>query len=163
MIGGPVDATIYATSTRPDTELVATLEDVAPDGTATPITTGPCWGRCGPSTAREAGPRRTGKYLLRTTPTPWPPSRLSPPARGSGSGSITRYDIEIRPTFAQIDAGHRLRLTLTTSDLPTLLPTAPDELNLIGGVYQVQRNSGASSYFEALSAPASELSPGAQP
>jgi uncharacterized protein len=40
VLGGPVDATIYATSTRPDAEWVATLEDVAPDGTATPVTTG---------------------------------------------------------------------------------------------------------------------------
>lgn len=32
-------------------------------------------------------------------------------------GTITRFDIEIRPTFAQFDAGHRLWLTLTTSDL----------------------------------------------
>src|SRR5207302_10555556 len=40
VLGGPVDATIYASSTRPETEWVATLEDVSPDGTATPITTG---------------------------------------------------------------------------------------------------------------------------
>src|SRR5205823_1799228 len=40
IVAGPVDATIYATSTRPEVELLATLEDVAPGGTSTPITSG---------------------------------------------------------------------------------------------------------------------------
>jgi predicted acyl esterase len=73
------------------------------------------------------------------------------------AGAVTRFDVEIRPTFAQIAAGHRLRLTLTTSDLPALVPTAPDAAHLVGGVYQVQRNQAAASYVEALSAPASEV------
>jgi hypothetical protein len=45
-------------------------------------------------------------------------------------------------------------LTLTTSDLPALIPTAADATNLLGGVYQVQRNASAASYVEVLSAPA---------
>jgi predicted acyl esterase len=72
-------------------------------------------------------------------------------------GTVTRFDIEIRPTFAELGVGHRLRLNLTTSDLPALLPTEADATNLVGGVYQVQRNQAAASYVEALSGPASEL------
>jgi predicted acyl esterase len=72
-------------------------------------------------------------------------------------GTVTRFDIEIRPTFADLAAGHRLRLNLATSDLPTLLPTEADAANLLGGVYQVQRNQAAASYLEALTAPASEV------
>jgi predicted acyl esterase len=71
--------------------------------------------------------------------------------------TVTRFDIEIRPTFAEIAAGHRLRLTLTTSDFPTLIPTAADATNLEGGVYQVQRNQAAASYVEVLSGPASAV------
>jgi hypothetical protein len=73
---------------------------------------------------------------------------------------VTRFDIEIRPTFAQVNRGHRLRLTVTTSDLPTLLPTVRDETNLIGGIYEVQRNRRAASYVELLSVPASRLGSG---
>ncbi|MBV8430916.1 MAG: hypothetical protein JO244_07140, partial [Solirubrobacterales bacterium] len=73
---------------------------------------------------------------------------------------VTRFDIEIRPTFAQIAAGHRLRLTLTTSDLPTLIPPEPAATNLVGGIYQVQRNQAAASYVELLSTPASQLTSG---
>src|SRR5206468_265736 len=40
VLAGPIDATIYATSTRPELELVAHIEDVAPDGTSQPLTNG---------------------------------------------------------------------------------------------------------------------------
>ena len=75
-------------------------------------------------------------------------------------GKVTRFDIEIRPTFAQLARGHRLRLTLTTSDLPTLVPTAADEPNLVGGTYEVQRNRLAASYVQLLSVPAARLTSG---
>ncbi len=70
-----------------------------------------------------------------------------------------RFDIEIRRTFAQIAAGDRLRLRLTTSDLPALIPTASEATNLLGGVYQVQRNQAAASYVEVLSAPSAQVAP----
>lgn len=153
VLGGPVDATIYASSTRPDTALVATLEDVAPDGTATPITTGALLGSLRATDASKSWMAADGRPLL-----PYHPYTLQS-KQPVPAGTVTRFDIEIRPTFAEIAAGHRLRLNLTTSDLPTLIPTQPDETNLIGGVYQVQRNASAASYVEALSAPASEVTP----
>jgi len=154
VIGGPIDATIYATSTRPDTELVATLEDVAPNGTATPITTGALLGSLRAVNPADSWFAVDGRPLL-----PYHPYTLAS-ARAVPVGRITRFDIEIRPTFAQLDAGHRLRLTLTTSDLPTLIPTVQDQANLVGGVYAVQRNRAAASFIELLSAPASELTSG---
>jgi uncharacterized protein len=151
VLGGPVDATVYATSTRPDTEWVATLEDVAPDGTATPITTGALLGSLRAVDSSRSWREPDGRMIL-----PYHPYTLAS-KQPVTPGAVTRFDIEIRPTFAQIAAGHRLRLNLTTSDLPALIPTAPDETNLAGGVYQVQRNQAAASYLEVLSAPASEL------
>jgi uncharacterized protein len=151
VLGGPVDATIYATSTRPDTEWVATLEDVAPDGTATPITTGALLG-----SLRAVDPARSwvepdGRMILPYHPYTAQSKQPVP------TGVVTRFDIEIRPTFADIVAGDRLRLTLTTSDLPALIPTEADATNLVGGVYQVERNQSAASYVEVLSGPASEV------
>ena len=70
------------------------------------------------------------------------------------SGRVTRFDIEVFPTFAKVVKGHSLRLTLTTSDTPHL-GFAPDQLqNLTGGVYQVQRNARAASFVEIPTAPA---------
>jgi predicted acyl esterase len=60
-------------------------------------------------------------------------------------GQVTRYDIEVFPTYATIAPGHRIRLSLATTDLPHLLPTVPALTKLVGGVYQVQRSEAAAS------------------
>ena len=157
VIGGPVDATIYARSTRPDTEFVATLEDVAPDGVATPITTGALLGSLRAVDSANSWFASDGRPLL-----PYHPYTLGS-KQAVPIGAVTRFDIEIRPTFAQLDSGHRLRLTLTTADFPTLIPTAPDSVNLDGGIYTVQRNRASASFIELLSVPAAELTSGAAP
>ena len=52
------------------------------------------------------------------------------------------------PTIAEVAAGHRIRLTLTTSDTPHLLPSPGQAANLIGGVYAIQRTKAAPSYLQ---------------
>ncbi|HWE91185.1 MAG TPA: CocE/NonD family hydrolase [Pseudonocardiaceae bacterium] len=138
-LAGPIDASIYATANTTDTEWVAQLDDVAPDGTATELTGGSLLG-----SLRATDPTRTwttsdGRILL-----PYHPfTRAS--TQPVTPGAVTRYDIQIRPMFATLAAGHRLRLTIATSDLPRLLPRADQLLNLLGGSYQVQRNANAAS------------------
>jgi predicted acyl esterase len=63
-------------------------------------------------------------------------------------GKVVSEDIEIFPTFARIAAGHRLRLSLATGDTPHVVPLPTEVLNLIGGVYQIQRTASAASYLE---------------
>ncbi len=154
VLGGPIDATLYATTTRPETEMVATLEDVAPNGTSTPITTGALLGSLRAVEGGRSWSAGHGRYLLPYHPYTAASQRAVP------VGKVTRFDIEIRPTFAEIPAGHRLRLTVTTSDLPTLVPPESDLANLTGGVYQVQRNRTDASYVEMLSVPAAKLTSG---
>ncbi len=132
---------------------MATLEDVAPDGTATPITTGALLGSLRATDASKSWTEPDGKSEL-----PYHPYTLQS-KQPVPAGTVTRFDIEIRPTFAQLAAGHRLRLTLNTSDLAALIPTAADATDLIGGVYQIDRNSAGASFLEALTAPASLLTP----
>src|SRR5207247_10236336 len=40
VLAGPIDATLYANSNRPDTEFIVTVEDIAPNGSSRPLTTG---------------------------------------------------------------------------------------------------------------------------
>jgi hypothetical protein len=151
VLGGPIDATVFATSTRPEVELEATVEDVAPSGASLPLTSGALLG-----SFRALDPARTwyapdGRPLL-----PYHPyTRAS--ARPVATGAVTRYDIEVFPAFARLAAGHRLRLTLNTSDTPHLLPTAHQLLGLAGGVYEVQRSAAAASFLEVPLAPASRM------
>ncbi|MDX6669225.1 MAG: uncharacterized protein QOK04_2605 [Solirubrobacteraceae bacterium] len=150
VVAGPVDATIYATSTRPDVEFVATLEDIAPSGVSRPLTTGALLGSF----------RALDHGLTWYAPDGRPIAPYHPFTRASvmpvETGAVTRFDIEVFPTLAEIPAGHRLRLTLTTSDSPHLLPTPLVAPNLAGGVYQVQRRAGVASFIEVPTA-----SPGA--
>lgn len=147
-VAGPIAASVYATSTRPDVELVATVQDVAPDGTSKPLTAGALLGSFRKLDRARSWRARDGRLLL-----PYHPyTRAS--VRPVKIGSVTRFDIEVSPTVAEIPAGHRLRLTLATSDTPHLMPIPEQLANLVGGVYQVQRNKAAASYLEIPIAPA---------
>lgn len=142
VVAGPIDATIYLTSTRPDSELVSNVEDVSPNGTSTPISSGALLGSFRTLDAANTWYAPDGKPLA-----PYHPyTRAS--VRAVAVGQITRLDIEIFPTVDDLLPGHRLRLTLTTSDTPHLLPTAKQLVNLTGGIYEVQRNARAASFLE---------------
>lgn len=149
VLAGPIDATLYATSNRPDAEFIVNVEDVAPNGSSRPLTSGAFLG-----SFRQLDKGRTwwaanGKPLL-----PYHPyTRASKQA--VPTGKVTRYDIEVRPTFAQLAAGHRLRVTISTSDVPHIVPSPPQIENLAGGVYGIQHNSAAASFLELPLGPAS--------
>ena len=149
VLAGPIDATLYATSNRPDAEFVVNVEDVAPNGSSRPLTSGAFLG-----SFRQLDKGRTwwaanGKPLL-----PYHPyTRASKQA--VPTGKVTRYDIEVRPTFAQLAAGHRLRVTISTSDVPHIVPSPPQIQNLAGGVYGIQHSSAAASFLELPLGPAS--------
>jgi uncharacterized protein len=151
VIAGPIDATIFATSTRPDTYLEATLEEI-PSGSvtsSTPITAGGLLGSF----------RALDDQLSWFAPDGDPLIPYHPYTQASQTpvpvGTVTRFDIEVFPTFAEIAAGDRLRLTITTSDSPHLAFTPAQLENLAGGVYEVQRNARAASFLEVPLAPAS--------
>jgi hypothetical protein len=63
----------------------------------------------------------------------------------------------VLPTVPRIVKGHTIRLTLTTSDTPHLLPTRTQAADLAGGIYAVQRNRAATSFVELPLAPAAEF------
>ncbi|HVA75279.1 MAG TPA: CocE/NonD family hydrolase [Acidimicrobiales bacterium] len=148
VIGGPIDATVYATSTTKDTEFVATIEEVSPTGQSVPLTSGALLG-----SFRKLDPGKTwtdgnGNLLMPVHPFTQASSEPVTP------GQVTRYDIAVFPTFAEIPAGWALRVTLTTGDSPHLGPTAVQTTGLVGGVYQVQRGGATPSHINVPVAPA---------
>jgi uncharacterized protein len=137
-VAGPVTATIYASSTTPETQLVAELEDVTPSGSSYPLTEGALLGSLravDQSRSWSAG----GMTLL-----PYHPYTQSSAAPVT-PGAVTEYQIEIFPTLATIAAGDRLRLTLSTADTPHLTPLPQQLPQLAGGVYTIQHAAGAPS------------------
>jgi putative CocE/NonD family hydrolase len=137
-IAGPISATVYATASTTETEWVVNVEDVAPNGTSKPLTEGALLG-----SQRALDASRSwsvdGSMIM-----PYHPYTKQA-ATAVVPGKVTRYDIEVFPTFSTIAAGHRIRVTLSSSDFPHLLPTPPELLKLLGGHYQVQRTATAPS------------------
>jgi putative CocE/NonD family hydrolase len=137
-IAGPIAATVYATANTTETQWVVNVEDVGPSGVSTPLTEGALLGSfraLDRARSWAIGDRLILPYHAYT--------RAS--ARAVLPGAVTRYDIEVFPTFATIAAGHRIRVTISTSDFPHLIPTPPQLLQLVGGHYRVQRTATAPS------------------
>jgi putative CocE/NonD family hydrolase len=137
-VAGPITATIYASATTPETELVAELEDVTPSGSSYPLTEGALLGSL---RALDASRSWTvdGMTLL-----PYHPYTLAS-VRPVTAGKVTEYQIEIFPTLATIAPGDRLRLTLSTVDTPHLTPLPGQLPQLAGGVYTIERSATAPS------------------
>jgi putative CocE/NonD family hydrolase len=133
-LAGPIGARIFATSTRPDVSLIATLEDVSPGGASRYLTSGYLLGS---HRALDLGRSwGDGGDLIRPAH-PYKRDRLEPVA----VGEVTRFDLEIFPVLATLEPGHRLRLTLTSVDTPHITPVPQQMANLLGGVYEVQRTA----------------------
>ncbi len=149
VLAGPIDATLYASSNRPDTQFVVNVEDVAPNGKSKPLTSGALLGSFRKLDGSQTWWGSSGKPLMpyhaytRASQSPVP------------TAQTTRFDVEVFPTFAKLAAGHRLRVTITTSDVPHLLPTPGQTADLAGGIYSVQHKASAASFVELPLAPAS--------
>jgi predicted acyl esterase len=137
-VAGPIDATVYASATTAQTELVAELEDVTPDGSSYPVTEGALLG-----SLRTVNKSRSWT-AAGVTILPYHPYTESS-AQPVTPGAVTEYQIQLFPTLATIAAGNSLRLTLSTTDTPHLTPLPGDLPKLAGGVYTISRTASAPS------------------
>jgi uncharacterized protein len=141
-LAGPIGATLYATSTTTDAEWVVQVSDVAPDGTATPLTSG----------LLEGNQRALDSSLTWTAPDGMPLLPYHPYTKAAQTpvvpGQVTRYDVEVFPTYDTLAPGHRLRITIATSDFPHALPAATQLPDLVGGVYQLEHTASYPSSVE---------------
>ena len=105
---GPIQLHLVASSTADDTDFVARLADVAPDGSETVISEGALRA----SHRALDGDRSTAgsPYHLESHPKPLTP------------GKLTVLDVAIIPTAYELAPGHSLQLRVTTDDMPTRLP-----------------------------------------
>lgn len=140
-LAGPIGLTLTATATTPETLFTVTLEDVAPDGTSTTLTGGAQLG-----TLRATDPARTWTNELGGVIRPYIWSTRDSASRVPKGEPVT-YQIEVRPAFATVEPGHRLRLRIGTADFPHILPLA-DLQNLLGGRYQVHHDTVSASHID---------------
>ena len=91
-VTGPIMATVFASTSAPDTDFIVRLLDVEPDGTAWNLTEGIIRSRF-----------RKGIYD--------PPQLLK-------SGEIFKYEIELLPTSNTFLEGHKIAIHITSSNFP---------------------------------------------
>lgn len=91
-VTGPVRTVLYVMSDAPDTDFVARLVDVYPDGTTIPLADGITRMRYREGVEREAPPLQ--------------------------SGNVYRVEIDLWATSIAFQPGHRLRLDVTSSSFP---------------------------------------------
>ncbi|WP_405133121.1 CocE/NonD family hydrolase [Nocardia sp. NBC_01388] len=141
VLAGPIGATLYAVSNKPATAFEVTVQDIAPDGRATALTDGELTGdfraldeartwRAPDGSVQGAFHPGTRESVLPVVP-----------------GQVTEYNVKVRPAFHVFEPGHRLRVTLGTGDFPTHIFNPKQYPDLLGGVYDVQRNGGAASFL----------------
>jgi putative CocE/NonD family hydrolase len=107
-LAGPIQLHLVASSTADDTDFVARLCDVGPDGSETVITEGALRAS---HRALDRKRSSTGSpYHLDAHPTPLTPGRR------------TVLDVAIIPTAYELAPGHSLQLRVTTDDIPTRAP-----------------------------------------
>ncbi len=116
-VAGPIELPLYGDSSAIDADWIAKLADVAPDGSSKLISTGYLR-----ASHRALDPERT--LPLR----PWhphtAPSTLIP-------GQVYEFRIEIWPTATTFRAGHRLRLAISSMDLPNHEPVPFPAVNQV--------------------------------
>lgn len=138
-IAGPMNLTTWITSTRPDTNIVAIVSDVAPDDSAVQLSYGTLTASLRALDATACPTARVvdcslyggGNIIM-----PWHPFTAASVSK-LASGQAYEMQVEIYPTYATLKAGHRLRVSVQTGDFPHSLPTASLTADAAGGVTTV--------------------------
>ncbi len=105
-LAGPISATLYASTTGSNLHLIAKLQDVAPDGTATTITSGSLAGSLRELNRDRSWTDKAG-VVVRPYQTFTKDEFLTPE-------QVARLDISLSPRVTVLAPGHALRLVVTT-------------------------------------------------
>jgi len=115
---GPIDARLFVSSNTGDGMLSVGVSDVAPDGSVKRLTGG--WQVI---SMRSLDTSRS-RYLDGRIVQPYHPFTQASVAPAA-PGQVVPVDVEVFPTGAAIQPGHRLRLSVQAFDVPHLAPTLP--------------------------------------
>jgi putative CocE/NonD family hydrolase len=140
-VSGPIAADLWISSTRPDTTLTVTVGDVQPDGTVSRVTAGSLVGSFAPlvTTPCHTKVMDCTVYSKGVPVVPW--HSYTRASQTALTTTPTEVRVEVFPTAVTLEPGHRLRIAITTADLPHQGPNASTLANSIGGVTTV--------YFDA--------------
>ena len=152
-LSGPILANLWVETSAADAALTVRVKDVAPDGTVTELTSGWLAGSfraVDESRSRyvrvrrgKGGKPKAKRLLLQ----PWHPfTRAS--VLPVEPGEPIELPIEVFPTSASLEPGHRLRITVSGGDFPHQLPPLPQLADELGGQVRILTEPGRASYVQ---------------
>ncbi|WP_433578404.1 CocE/NonD family hydrolase [Nocardia brasiliensis] len=134
-LAGPIVADLFAASTTTDAAFDVAVEDVAPDGTVRQLTEGSLtaqrraldedrsW-RTGDGTVYAAVHQNTSTSRQPLVP-----------------GQVTEFQVRVFPTAQKIDAGHRLRIRISSGNFPASMPHPLDLPGLLGSAVTLEHSA----------------------
>ncbi|WP_051276367.1 CocE/NonD family hydrolase [Marmoricola sp. URHB0036] len=140
---GPINAHLYVDSVGGNGMLSVAVEDVAPDGTVKRLTGG--W----QVISDRALDTSRSRYLDGKLIQPFHPFTKAA-EKPLAAGAVEPVDVEVFPTGASIEPGHKLRIAVQAFDVPHLAPTLPQ---LLGSLTAITIHSSA-KYPSVLTIPA---------
>jgi uncharacterized protein len=140
-LSGPIAAHLWLRTTASDAAVSVRVDDVAPDGTSTGMTTG--W----QSAAFRAVDASRSRVVRGHEIQPWHPFTKASvlPVQ---SGVATPVDVEVFPTNWVLKAGHRLKIVVDPADFPHQLPPLPALLARLGGNVSILTEPGHASAID---------------
>ena len=139
-LAGTSMAHLYVSTTRNDAMIAARLEDVSPDGSVAPLSSG--W----QVLSLRALDKSHSAYADGMLVQPWHPDTRSS-VLAVKSGTIYKLDVEIFPTLATLARGHSLRLALQAVDEPHSNGSVPQTADAAGGSVTVYSGGEHRSTF----------------
>jgi putative CocE/NonD family hydrolase len=130
---GPINVRLFTSATREDGLLSVHVEDVAPDGHVERLTGG--W----QTLSHRALDRERSRRLDGEIVQPYHPFTRAA-QKPAVPGEVMRVDVEVFPTGAVLQEGHRLRITVQQLDVPHLLPTLPQLFDSTGNVVTIHHS-----------------------
>jgi len=129
-INGPIMADLWISTTAADAGVVVRVDDVGTDGKAFALTDG-----IQTASLRTVDSTRS-RFLDGQMIQPWH-AFTKDSIQKVGSGNLVEVQVEIFPTSAVIQTGHKLRIAVGASDFPHGLPPLPDLVQSLLGVISV--------------------------
>ncbi len=129
-INGPIMADLWISTTAADAGVVVRVDDVGTDGKAFALTDG-----IQTASLRTVDSTRS-RFLDGQMIQPWH-AFTKDSIQKVGSGNMVELQVEIFPTSAVIQTGHKLRIAVGASDFPHGLPPLPDLVQSLLGVISV--------------------------
>jgi len=140
-LSGPISLALRGSTTARDTTWIATVTDVSPGGESTQLTAGWLLASRRALDRRRSVAARNGDLVA-----PFHPfTRAS--VQSVEPGHTDTLNVEIFNTDAVIKRGHRLRLAISSGDVPHLLQPAPALANSVGSVNTVHYGPRQASFL----------------